>query len=87
MSFEADAFVGTNFIGGGQTATFTFFHDVDDAFWSISVVPQGTNNSVQIVNLWVDSDAGSTRRLHYTVQNNTANPTNFTRGAVRIPNA
>jgi hypothetical protein len=87
MSVESDVFIGTSFIAGGGEAEFTFFKAVDDAFWSISIVPQGTNNEVEITRLRTDSDAGGTRRIHYTVRNNTGNPTNFTRGAVRTPNS
>lgn len=89
MSVEADVFIATDFIGGGQTLTFTLFGGgtVDDAFWDVSIVAQGTNNSVSLLGpTTVSSDASGTRSLTFVVQNNTNNNTNFTRAAVRIPN-
>ncbi len=88
MSEEADVFLASDFIGGGQTVTFILFGGgvVDDAFWDVSAVAQGTNNSVSLLGQTVSSDAGGTRSLFFTVQNNTFNDTFFTRGAVRIPN-
>jgi hypothetical protein len=88
MSEEADVYIATDFIGGGQTLEFSLFGGgtVDDAFWAVSAVPQGTNNEVEIIRVRITSDANGTRTLFFTVQNNTANDTNFTRSAIRVPN-
>jgi hypothetical protein len=88
MSDESDVFRTTDFIGGGAQIEFSLFGGgtVDDAFWDISIVPQGTNNEVELVRLRTSSDPGGTRTIFFTVRNNTFNPTNFTRSAVRTPN-
>ncbi len=88
MSEEADVFIAVDFIPSGQTFTYTLFGGgvVDDAFWDVSVVARGTNTSVSLLGQTVSADAGGTRSLTFTVQNNTFNDTFFTRGAVRIPN-
>jgi hypothetical protein len=88
MSVESDVFIATDFIGGGQEAEFSLFGGgtVDDAFWAISLVPQGTNNEVEMTRLRTVSDAGGTRTIFFTVRNNTGNDMNFTRSAVRTPN-
>jgi hypothetical protein len=88
MSVESDIFTATDFIGAGQELEFTLFGGgtVDDTFWDVSVVPQGSNNEVEITRLRTASDAASTRSIFFTVRNNTANDTNFTRSAVRTPN-
>jgi hypothetical protein len=88
MSVESDVFIATDFIGGGQELEFSLFGGgtVDDAFWDVSAIPQGTNNEVEITRVRATSDAGGTRTIFFTVRNNTGNDTNFTRGAVRTPN-
>jgi len=89
MSVESDVFIATDFIGGGQTLIFTLFGGgvVDDNFWDVSIVVQGTNNSVSLPGpVTVSSDAAGTRSLTFVVQNNTNNDTFFTRAAVRTPN-
>jgi hypothetical protein len=88
MSVESDVFIATDFIGGGQELEFSLFGGgtVDDAFWDVSAIPQGSNNEVEITRVRVTSDPGGTRTLFFTVRNNTANDTNFTRSAVRTPN-
>ena len=80
-------FIATNFQAGNSVVEWALFNCsmVDDAFWDVSVVPQGTNNEVEITRIRVTSDAAGVRCLRYTVSNNTANDTNFTRGAVRLP--
>ena len=88
MSEESDVYINTGqFIPGGAVWDFTFFKAVDDAYWDLNIVARGTNNGVEILRLWTDADAAGTRRLHYTVRNNTGNGTFFTRGAVRTPPA
>ena len=88
MSEESDVFIATDFIGGNGVIEFSLFGGgtVDDAFWSVSAVAQGTNNEVEITRVRTTSDAGGKRTLFFTVKNNTANGTNFTRGAIRTPN-
>ena len=88
MSVESDVFMATDFIAGGAEVEFSLFGGgmVDDAFWAISVVPQGTNNEVELTRLRTVSDPGGTRTIFFTVRNNTFNDTNFTRSAVRTPN-
>jgi hypothetical protein len=88
MSVESDVFIATDFIGGGAVLEFSLFGGgtVDDAFWAVSIVPQGTNNEVEITRLRTVSDAGGKRTIFFTVKNNTFNDTNFTRSAVRTPN-
>ena len=88
MSVESDVFIATDFIGGGQVLEFSLFGGgvVDDAFWDISVVPQGTNNEVELIRLRTVADFAGTRTIFFTVSNNTSNDTNFTRSAVRTPN-
>lgn len=88
MSDESDVFIATDFIGGGQVIDWTLFGGggVDDAFWYVSVVVQGTNNNVELLSTRTFSDPGGRRSLVFTVRNNTNNPTNFTRAAVRTPN-
>lgn len=89
MSVETDVFIATDFIPASQTWTYTLFGGgvVDDAFWDISIVPQGTNNSVSLIGgPTVSSDAAGVRSMTFTVQNNSFNDTFFTRAAVRIPN-
>jgi hypothetical protein len=86
MSEEADVFISTGqFIPGNQVFDFTFFRAIDDAYWDLRIVARGTNTNVEILRQFVSSDAAGTRRLTYTVRNNTGNDTFFTRGAVRIP--
>jgi hypothetical protein len=88
MSEEADVFISTGqFIPGNAVFDFTFFKFLDDAYWDLRIVARGTNNEVEILRQRVSADAGGNRRLIYTVRNNTANDTFFTRGAVRIPPA
>ena len=88
MSEEADVYISTGqFIPGNQTFDFTFFKNLDDAYWDLRIVARGTNTNVEMLRQWVSSDAAGTRQLHYTVRNNTGNDTFFTRGAVRIPPA
>jgi hypothetical protein len=75
------AFVATTsgqFLAGGQTLTFNFFQLLDDAYWALSVVPTGTNTSLEITRPFIDADAAGVRRLHYTVRNLTNNDTFFT---------
>jgi hypothetical protein len=88
MSVEADFFQATDFQGGNSEVEWSLFGGgtVDDAFWAVSVVAQGTNNAVELTRIRTVSDAGGKRTLFFTVKNTTANPTNFTRVAVRIPN-
>jgi hypothetical protein len=88
MSVESDVFIATDFISGGGEIEFSLFGGgtVDDAFWAVSAVPQGTNNEVEIIRLRTVSDAGGRRTIFFTVRNNTGNDTNFTRSAVRTPN-
>lgn len=86
MSEEADVFISTGqFISGNAVLDFTFGQTLDDAYWSLTIVARGTNTEVEILRQRVVADAAGTRRLIYTVRNNTGNPTFFTRGAVRIP--
>jgi hypothetical protein len=86
VSEEADVFISTGqFIAGNAVLDFTFGVNVDDAYWDLRTVARGTNTEVEILRQRVSSDPAGTRRLIYTVRNNTANPTFFTRGAVRIP--
>jgi hypothetical protein len=86
MSEEADVFISTGqFIPGNTVSEFIFGVNVDDAYWSLTIVARGTNTEVEILRQRVIADAAGTRRLRYTVRNNTGNPTFFTRGAVRIP--
>jgi len=88
MSEEADVFISTGqFIPANATFDFTFSKNVDDAYWDLRIVARGTNTNVEILRQLVSSDAGGTRRLVYTVRNNTSNDTFFTRGAVRVPPA
>jgi len=88
MSEEADVFINTGqFISGNAQLDFTFSRNLDDAYWDLRIVARGTNTEVEILRQRVSSDAGGTRRLIYTVRNNTGNDTFFTRGAVRIPPA
>lgn len=88
MSVESDVFIATDFMAGGAVVDWYLFGggSVDDAFWDVSAVAQGTNNEVEIIRQRVVSDAGGKRTLVFTVRNNTGNPTNFTRAAVRTPN-
>jgi hypothetical protein len=46
MSVESDVFIATNFIAANAQVEFILFGGgiVDDAFWNVSIVPQGTNN-------------------------------------------
>jgi hypothetical protein len=87
-SVESDVFIATDFIGANAEVEFSLFGGgtVDDAFWDVSIVPQGTNNEVELTRLRTVSDAAGTRTIFFTVRNNTSNDTNFTRGAVRTPN-
>ena len=88
MSVESDVFIATDFIAGGAEVEWILFGGgtVDDAFWDVSVVPQGTNNEVELLRVRTASDVGGRRTIFFTVRNNTFNDTLFTRGAVRIPN-
>jgi hypothetical protein len=79
------ATAGSQFIAGGQTLQFNFSQTLDDAYWALSVVPTGSNNSLEITRQFIDADAGGVRRLHYIVRNLTNNGTFFTRGAIRAP--
>jgi hypothetical protein len=84
---ETFLFTAVDFIGGGQTLTWTLFGGgtVDDNFWDVSVVARGTNNSVSLLGpTTVSTDAGGTRSLTFVTRNNTGNGTYFTRAAVRI---
>jgi hypothetical protein len=87
-SEESDVFIATNFIAGNTEVEFILFGGgtVDDAYWNVSVVPQGTNNEIEITRLRTQADAAGTRTIFYTVRNNTSNGTSFTRAAVRTPN-
>jgi hypothetical protein len=88
MSVESDVFIATNFIAANAQVEFILFGGgiVDDAFWNVSIVPQGTNNEIEIIRLRVTSDPGGNRTILFTVRNNTSNNTNYTRAAVRTPN-
>jgi hypothetical protein len=78
----------TTQVNPGNVIEFSLFGGgtVDDAFWDISIVPQGTNNEVELIRLRTVSDFAGTRTIFFTVRNNTLNDTNFTRSAVRTPN-
>lgn len=89
MSDESDVFTTDDFIAGGAEVEFALFGGgvVDDRFWDISIVPKGTNNEIELTRLRTVSDAAGVRTIFFTVRNNTANDTHFTRAAVRTPNA
>jgi hypothetical protein len=48
MSVESDVFIATNFIAANAQVEFILFGGgiVDDAFWNVSIVPQGTLASI-----------------------------------------
>jgi hypothetical protein len=87
-SVESDVFIATNFIAGNAEVEMILFGGgrVDDAFWDVSIVPQGTNNEVELTRLRTVSDSGGRRTIFFRVRNNTSNPTNYTRSVVRTPN-
>ncbi len=76
---------GSQVINGGATATFEFFQPLDDAYWDLSVVPVAANRNIEILRIFVDSDASGVRRMHYVLRNNTSSATSFTRAAIRAP--
>jgi hypothetical protein len=86
MSEKANVFINSGlFIPGNTVIDFRFSHILDDAYWDLKIVTRGTNNEVELLRQRVTADAAGTRRLIYTVRNNTGNGAFFTRGAVRIP--
>jgi hypothetical protein len=77
--------IGGQFIDAGQMVTFDLSQPLDDAYWGLSAVPTGSNNSLDIIRKFIDTDPSGVRRLHYVVPNNTNPGTTFTRGAIRVP--
>jgi len=88
MSEESDVFKATDFVAGGAQIEFSLFGGgiVDDEFWDIALVPQGSNNEIELIRLRTVADAAGKRTIFFTVRNNTFNDTFFTRTAVRTPN-
>jgi hypothetical protein len=73
MSVEADFFKATDFQGGNSEVEWSLFSGgtVDDAFWAVSVVAQGTNNAVELHSYtdcqrrWGEEDALLYREEHH----------------------
>jgi hypothetical protein len=91
MSVQADVFFGTNFIAGGAEVEFQLFGGgtVDNAFWSISIMPQNPDNwfhDLEITRIRTSTRFDGPASTFYTVKNNTLDGATFVRAAVRIPN-
>jgi hypothetical protein len=61
----------------GPNITWNYVWPIAWEYVSLTVIPLGTNENLQILGEWVTSDAAGNRNLYFTVRNNSANPTYF----------
>lgn len=82
MLARADLFWASAFLPGGSNGEWTSV--IDTSYWTHSLVANGSNNKVQIISSWVETDGSGTRTLHSVVQNNTGNGASFTIFVLRV---
>jgi hypothetical protein len=99
LGTTADVYEAVNFIANGVTQEIVLsqgaFAPIDDAYWEVSVVPisfSGSfNQSVQVIEQWIEILPGGSRTLHYVVRNRTPSlpylffGCTYKRKLVRIP--
>ena len=87
MSVESDYFKSESmFLRAGAEVTYRLSERTNDAFWAVSLAPDGPNTKIELTRLQSVSDETWSASLLYTIKNNTGEGVFFIRHAVRTPN-